>query len=176
MTASWTAPAVDREEPALTAGERESLEQWLDYQRETLQMKCTGLTAAQLKARPVSPSGLSLLGLVRHMTEVERWWFRIHAAGEQIGFTYSDEVDSADFDDLDSADAESNLAAYRREIESARAAVKGKTLDDMAAGRSSDLAHRRNLRWIYVHMIEEYARHNGHADLIRECIDGVVGD
>ena len=88
MTTTWTAPTVERTEPARTAGERESLEQWLNLHRETLLMKCAGLNAEQLKARSVRPSGLSLLGLVRHMVEVERWWFRMYAGKEKIGPEY----------------------------------------------------------------------------------------
>jgi uncharacterized damage-inducible protein DinB len=177
MTEQWTAPSLERTEPARIAGERASLEQWLDFHRETLLTKCAGLSADQLKSRSVPPSNLSLLGLVRHMTEVERWWFRMHAANEQIGFVYcSDDSDSSDFDDLDDADAEANLEAFRREVEAAKAAVDDKVLDDVASSRGHHPERTRDLRWIYVHMIEEYARHNGHADLIRECIDGAVGD
>ncbi|MGA2529588.1 MAG: DinB family protein [Acidimicrobiales bacterium] len=176
MTAQWNAPVVKRTEPERVATEREALEQWLDYERETLLMKCAGLTADQLKTRAVPPSALSLLGLVRHMTEVERWWFRMHAAGEQIAFEYSNENDTADFDDLDGADAETDLETFRREVATAREAVRGRTLDDVVASRGHDATRMRDIRWIYVHMIEEYARHNGHADLLRECIDGTVGD
>ena len=168
---------VERTEPARIAGERESLEQWLDFHRETLLMKCAGLTVEQLKTRSVPPSNLSLLGLVRHMAEVERWWFRMHAGNEQIGFQYcSDETDDADFDDLDDADAAADLETFRREVEAARAAVRDKTLEDVVPSRGHHPERELGLRWIYVHMIEEYARHNGHADLIRECIDGAVGD
>ena len=154
-----------------------SLEQWLDYQRETLLMKCSGLSAEQLKTRAVPPSALSLLGLVRHMAEVERWWFRMHAAGEEIAFPFStDEHETADFDDIEGADAEADIDTYRREVKAAKAAVAGKTLDDVVQSRGHHPEQTRDIRWIYVHMIEEYARHNGHADLIRECIDGTVGD
>jgi hypothetical protein len=82
MTDTWIAPSIERAKLDRTTGEREALEAWLDFHRDTLLWKCAGLTADQLKERPVPPSGLSLLGLVRHMTEVERWWFRIHAGGE----------------------------------------------------------------------------------------------
>jgi len=177
MTTAWSAPTVDRTEPDRTSDERESLEQWLNYHRETLQLKCAGLEAGQLKSRPVPPSGLSLLGLVRHMVEVERWWFRMHAAGEDIRFEYcTDDNESADFEDLDDADPEADLETFRREIQAARAAVRGKELDDIVPSRGHHPERMRNIRWIYQHMIEEYARHNGHADLIRECIDGVTGD
>jgi uncharacterized damage-inducible protein DinB len=177
MTTTWTAPTVERTEPTRTAGDRESLEQWLDFHRDTLLMKCAGLTSDQLKARPVPPSGLSLLGLVRHMVEVERWWFRIHAGNEQIGFEYcTDDNESADFDDLDDADAPADLETFRREVEAARGVARDTGLDEVLPSHGHTPERTRNLRWIYVHMIEEYARHNGHADLIRERIDGAVGD
>ncbi|MGO9962934.1 MAG: DinB family protein [Acidimicrobiales bacterium] len=177
MTGTWSAPLVERTEPDRVAGERESLEQWLDFHRATLLMKCAGLSSDQLKARAVPPSGLSLLGLVRHMVEVERWWFRMHAGNEQIGFEYcTGETDSSDFDDLEEADAAGDLETFRREVDSARAAMRDKGLDDIVPSRGHHPEQVRNIRWIYLHMIEEYARHNGHADLIRECIDGAVGD
>jgi uncharacterized damage-inducible protein DinB len=177
MATEWTAPSVARVEPDLIAGERQSLEQWLEFHRETLLMKCAGLSAEQLKARPVPPSSLSLLGLVRHMTEVEQWWFRMHAGTEQIEFAYSTEpYETADFEEIDGADAEADLDRFRSELAAARAAVMEKGLDDVVASRGHHADKTRDIRWIYLHMIEEYARHNGHADLIRECIDGVVGD
>jgi uncharacterized damage-inducible protein DinB len=177
MTSAWIAPIVERPEPDRLAGEREALEQWLDYQRDTLLSKCAGLSAEQLKTRSVPPSGLSLLGLVRHMVEVERWWFRMHAAGEDIGYEFcTDDNEEADFDDLDSADAEADLETFRRETAAAKSAVAAKGLDHVVPSRGDHPERTRNIRWIYVHMIEEYARHNGHADLIREAIDGVTGD
>lgn len=176
MTATWTAPPVERVEPALVGAERESLEQWLDYHRATLLQKCSGLTADQLKRRSVPPSGLSLLGLVRHMVEVERWWFRMHVARQEIGFVYDPEGIGLDFDDIDRADAEADLSAFRAECEAARAAVAGRSLDDRVPSRGDHPDRERDIRWIFVHMIEEYARHNGHADLLREAIDGSTGD
>jgi hypothetical protein len=176
MNKPWTAPGIDRPEPERVAGERASLEQWLDYHRATLLMKCAGLTADQLKERPLLPSRLSLLGLVRHMVEVERWWFRMHAAGETIGFVYDPDAVGLDFEDIEDADAEADLAAFESECAAARAAVAGRSLDDVVASRGDHPERVRDIRWIYVHMIEEYARHNGHADLVREAIDGVTGD
>jgi hypothetical protein len=176
MTAMWTAPAVDRTEPDLVADERSSLEQWLDYHRATLLMKCAGLTGPQLKKRAMPPSRLSLLGLVRHMVEVERWWFRMHAAGEDIGFPYDPDGVGLDFEEVNEADAESDLAVFERECEAARAAVAGRSLDDQVASWADHPERVRDVRWIFVHMIEEYARHNGHADLLREAIDGVTGE
>src|SRR6516225_9392300 len=85
MTETWTAPNVTRVEPDLQSDERSSLEQWVDYHRATMLTKCAGLSAEQLKQRPVAPSRLSLLGLVRHMADVERWWFRMPDARSTRG-------------------------------------------------------------------------------------------
>ena len=174
-TGIWTAPPVERSDPPLVADERAALEGWLDYHRETLLWKCAGLTADQLKMRAVPPSALSLLGLVRHMVEVERWWFRMNVAGEDVDYVFcTDDDEDADFDAVDDADAEADLATYRAECDLARAVVRDRKLDDTFSSRSSGRTF--DVRWVYVHMIEEYARHNGHADLIRECIDGTTGD
>src|SRR4051794_41468309 len=108
MTDTWTAPAVERAEPDRIADERTSLEQWLDYQRTTLLMKCAGLTAEQLKQRAVPPSALSLLGLVRHMVEVERWWFRMHARREDLAFPYDPDSIGLAFSEADQAAAAQN--------------------------------------------------------------------
>jgi len=175
MTDEWMAPAVERSEPDLVAEERTALEQWLDFHRATLLMKCSGLTAEQLRARPVGASQLSLLGLVRHLTEVERGWFRAYGNAEQLDWPYDPDQDGADFREIAGADAPGNLVAYWEEVAAARAAVAGRSLDDVLPDQR-DPDRARNLRWIYLHMIEEYARHNGHADLIRELIDGTTGD
>lgn len=176
MTDTWTAPQADRTEPDLVADERTSLEQWLDYQRATLLQKCAGLTADQLKQRSVPPSRLSLLGLVRHMVDVERWWFRMHAARQEIGFVYDPDWEGLDFEALEDADARADLETFVVECEASRSAVAGHSLDETVPSRRSDSGPVRDIRWIYVHMIEEYARHNGHADLLREAIDGATGD
>ena len=173
---TWVAPDVERVEPERISGERSSLEQWLDYHRQTLLWKCAGLTAEQLKQRSVPPSRLSLLGLVRHMTEVEQWWFRMHAAGEDLKFPYDPDSVGLDIEAVDDADAEANLAAFVVECEASRAAVKSMALDDVVPSRGDHPERTRDIRWIYVHMIEEYARHNGHADFLRETIDGKTGD
>jgi uncharacterized damage-inducible protein DinB len=176
MTATWCAPSIERALPERTSAEREALTEWLDFHRQTLLTKCAGLTAAQLKLRPVAPSRLSLLGLVRHMTDVERWWFRMNAAGEDVKFIYaSGDHRGADFEDIDDANAADDLEAFRQECDSARAAVAGRPLDDVVPGFGDHPERTRNIRWIHLHMIEEYARHNGHADLIRESIDGATG-
>lgn len=139
-------------------------------------MKCAGLTAEQLKQRSAAPSTLTLLGLVRHMTEVERWWFRVHGGNEDMPFPYSSrENPEGDFD-VENADAESNLQAFGNEIQECRAAVQDKSLDEVVPDHGEDPREPTDIRWIYLHMIEEYARHNGHADILRESIDGETGD
>jgi uncharacterized damage-inducible protein DinB len=176
MTDSWTAPQAKRTEPERISGEREALEAWLDFHRDTLLQKCAGLTADQLKERAVPPSRLSLLGLVRHMTEVERWWFRIHAANTDLAFPYDPDQTGQDFEAIEDADAAANIEAFTSEIELARAALAPRQLDDVVPSHGDHPERTRDIRWIYLHMIEEYARHNGHADLIRERIDGATGD
>ncbi|MGW4497308.1 DinB family protein [Micromonospora sp. NPDC004336] len=172
---TWRAPEITRNREPYVGDERTMLEGWLDYQRQTLLLKCAGLTAEQLKTPSVEPSGLTLLGLVRHLAEVEAWWFRENLAGEQVDYPYFT-PDNPDADlDASSADAEADFATFHREVELARKAAAGRSLDETF----TEVGPKRrtfNLRWIYVHMIEEYARHNGHADLIRERIDGVTGD
>jgi uncharacterized damage-inducible protein DinB len=151
------------------------MESWLDYHRATLLYKCQGLTGDQLARRAVGPSSLSLLGLVRHMAEVERAWFRRRFAGEaELGYLFcSEQHPDGDFDFADGAGAEADFAAFAAECVLAREAAAGRSLDDTF--QHTQLG-AMDLRWIYVHMIEEYARHNGHADILREQIDGVTGD
>lgn len=175
MTETWTAPAVNRTESPNVAPERTAAEALLDYFRETLLWKCAGLTADQLKQRSVPPSSMSLLGLVRHMAEVERVWFRIRIAGEDIGPIFcSDARPDGDFDDVDAADAEADFATYQREVDAARAVLASRNFDDTFALTRPEATI--DVRALVLHMIEEYARHCGHADLIRECVDGVTGD
>ena len=171
---TWTAPEVERTEPFSPADERTALQGWLDYHRATLRWKCAGLDGAQLTARPVASSTLSLLGLVRHMAEVERSWFRQRFAGQAVSYLYcSDEYPDGDFDLADGDRAEADVAAFVAECVAADEAAQGRSLDDTFMARDGSPL---DLRWIYLHMIEEYARHNGHADLLREMIDGVTGD
>jgi len=166
---------VERIDPPLVAQEREMLDAWLDYHRATLAVKCEGLTDDQLRARAVPPSSLSLLGLVRHMGEVERSWFRRVLSGEQAPPRYySDENPDGDFDDVADAGVAEAFGYWRDECAHARERVAAApSLDVTGTGRQGE---GYSLRWIMVHMIEEYARHNGHADLLRERIDGTVGD
>ncbi len=176
MDTPWPGP-TPRIEPDRLASERDALEEWIEYHRATLLSKCQGLTAEQLVTMSVDPSSLSLLGIVRHMTEVERWWFRMHAGQEVVGWLYtSDSEPDNDFRNLNVTDAPADLAAYVAECELARRAVAGRSLEEIVPSRGDHPDRTRNLRWIFLHMIEEYARHNGHADLLRERIDGATGD
>jgi hypothetical protein len=169
---TWIAPEVTRIKTPAIADERTMLDAWLDFQRQTLVWKCAGLTGEQLCLRSAEPSTLSLLGLVRHMAEVERWWFRWFQ-DSSVGTLYCpDSSPDGDFEDTDPANAEQDFATYAAELELARQAAAEHGLDETwPHERRGDLS----LRWIYVHMIEEYARHNGHADILRERIDGSTG-
>jgi hypothetical protein len=172
---TWRAPQITRTPEPHVGDERTMLEGWLDYHRQTLLLKCAGLTAEQLRTPSIEPSGLTLLGLVRHLAEVEAWWFRENFAGEKVDYPYFTEATpDADFD-VSTADAEADFATFHHEVELARAATAGHSLDETFT-EVSPKRREFNLRWVYVHMIEEYARHNGHADLLREKVDGVTGD
>lgn len=164
---TWTAPDVVRVDEPFVAGERAMLDGFLEWQRASLLLKCAGLTGEQLVRRASPPSGLSLLGLVRHLTEVERTWFRARFGGQE-----PPDASGRAFDDLDPAAAPGELAALREEQRLAREAVAGLSLEHEFV---SPRWGRMQLRWAYSHMIAEYARHCGHADLIREAIDGVTG-
>jgi len=168
---------VERCEPAQNADERAMLEGWLDYHRQTLALKCEGLTDAQLRTASVEPSELSLMGLVRHMAEVERAWFRKVLAGDDPGPLYfSDEDPDGEFHLAEADTWEEAYATWQGEIAIARRHAADFGLGDLSQGKSRSTDEPFSLRWIYTHMIEEYARHNGHADLVRERIDGVAGD
>ena len=174
---SWTAPAIERVDPPLVAAERPALEAWLDYHRQTLLFKCAGLSAEQLRQRAVPPSNLSLLGLVRHMAKVERIWFQQRLDGRKVPrlFTTAESTDG-DFDLVDDADAQADFATFAAEVEAARNVAALHSLEDTFTNPRRDFEAATDLRWVYIHMIEEYARHNGHADLLRERIDGATGD
>ena len=167
--------AIDRPLPPLNADERTTLESWLDFHRATLAMKCDGLNDEQAAAASVPPSGFTLTGLVQHMAEVERNWFRRVLAGEQAPPIYDPQADprgpDGGFELAEGATLRDAVAAWRTEIDRAREHCAGRELADTGRFMDQDVS----LRWIYVHMIEEYARHNGHADLVRERIDGTTG-
>ncbi len=161
--------------PPLNADERTTLESWLDFHRATLAMKCEGLDDAQAAIASAPPSGLTVTGLVQHMAEVERNWFRRVFAGESAPPIHDPQADpdgpDGGFEVTDGSTLHEALATWRAEIARARERCAGRALTDTGRFMEQDV----NLRWIYVHMIEEYARHNGHADLIRERINGVTG-
>ena len=165
-----------RTDPPFVAGERVMLETWLDFHRSTLAMKCDGLAHEQLCVASTPPSPLSLLGLVRHMTEVERFWFqRVLHGNDRPPLYYTDDNPDGDMLDGSPAGAADDIRGFADECEAARASAALVTdLDQLAV--TGLRGEHASLRWIYVHMIEEYARHNGHADLIREAIDGATGD
>jgi uncharacterized damage-inducible protein DinB len=143
----------------------------LDWHRATLLWKCSGLTGEHLAARSVPSSELSLLGLIRHLTKVERVWFRTQFAGEPVGNPFGENW-NADFEEIDPARAAADYFRLTEEFKSGDAAVANDSLDN-----TFDLnGEPMSLRMIYLHMIEEYARHNGHADMLREAIDGATGE
>ncbi|HEY7226204.1 MAG TPA: DinB family protein [Micromonosporaceae bacterium] len=171
---TWTAPQVERPDFGTVGDERTLLEAFLDYHRQTLLRKCSGLTAEQLKMASTPPSNLTLLGLIRHMTDVEHGWFTNRTPEASLPFRYWSPEGDSDFDGVADADAEADLATYLDECQAARDAAAKLSLEHTFVSPRSKKEF--NLRWVYIHMIEEYARHNGHADLIREAIDGATGE
>lgn len=162
-----------------TAGEREMLTRMLDWYRATLLGKIDGLSDAQARERAVPPSDLNLLGLLRHLADVERSWFRIRFAGEDLPPLYYDEAHPTGDPDGDLHPGPEDTVAQARttwetEVDAARAITAAAGLDDRARAPGPGRAPFV-LRWVLVHLIEEYARHVGHADLLRERIDGTTG-
>jgi hypothetical protein len=166
---------IERRMPPLNTDERTTLESWLDFHRSTLAMKCQGLDDEQAAAASAPPSAVTLTGIVQHMAEVERNWFRRVLAGEHAPPIYNPQADpdgpDGGFELAVGATLGDALATWRAEIDSARKHCADRDLADTGRFMEQDVS----LRWIYVHMIEEYARHNGHADLLRERIDGTTG-
>ncbi|NKE63374.1 DinB family protein [Lentzea sp. PSKA42] len=167
---TWTAPEAEVTDEPFLGAERPMLEAWLDRHRATFLRNCAGLTGEQLATASTPPSNLTLLGLIRHLTDVERVWFRVRLAGQDVKARYSTPPNwDVAFEDLDPARAEAEYSDLVAEMAEARAAGATRDLDDT-------FVHVRwgemSVRWLYIHMIEEYAQHNGHADLIRERIDG----
>jgi len=154
--------------------EKAMLSAFLDRYRETILWKLEGLTKEQASARLV-PSVTTLLGIVKHLAYVERWWFQMSFAGHAVSFPWpKDEPDEdIDFRVTEADTIESISALYEREIARSREIVASALLDDL--GKDLDKVKPRSLRWIMVHMIEETARHAGHADILRELTDGAIG-
>ncbi len=168
---TWTSPVQEPFDGPMTGDDRAILEGYLAWHRATLLNVCAGLNGEQLASRPVPPSTLSLLGLVRHLTKVERVWLRKRVGGEDVPHLFGGPGDPTDFDDTDPARAELEVAALREEWRLADAAVAVVPFTHEIDFRGDAMS----LRTVYVHLIGEYARHNGHADLLRQAIDGVTG-
>ncbi|WP_446215381.1 DinB family protein [Micromonospora sp. IBHARD004] len=165
---------TERIGPPLLAGERETLRAFLDFHRATLAMKCAGLTDEELRRESSPPSTLSLLGLVRHMAEVERAWFRRVINGEDVPLVWSATGDYQEAYDATGASRSEAFEAWQREVEHARRIEReAESLD--VTGHQVRWGEDVSLRLVMLHMMHEYARHNGHADFLREAIDGTVG-
>lgn len=168
---TWTSPVPDPVDGPTTGDERAVLEGYLAWQRSTLLGICAGLTAEQLATRPVPPSTLSLLGLVRHLAKVERIWLRQRVAGEDVPALYGGPGDPADFEHVEAVGAEREVSQLREEWRLADAAVADLPLTHEIEVHGEVMS----LHMVHVHLVGEYARHNGHADLLRQALDGVVG-
>ena len=166
---------TDREDPPLLGSERATLVSFLDWHRATLALKCEGLSDDQLRRQSMPPSTLSLLGLVRHLAEVERTWFRRVLAGEVVPLVYSDAGDYQVAYDAREADVAEAFASWRAEVEHSRR-IEAAAPDLDVTGHQAKWGEDVSLRWVLIHMVEEYARHNGHADLLREGLDGQTGE
>jgi uncharacterized damage-inducible protein DinB len=162
-----------RTRPTYVRDDRALLEGWLEFHRATLLVKCEGLTDEQRKARPIPTSLLSLHGLVRHLAEAERNWFRrvLLRDPDLPRIWYDPAVEGSPLIPLEDASWESDVATWRDECNACREAAGRHGLEDTGEWRDKQVS----LRSVYHHMIQEYARHNGHADLIRELLDGTVG-
>jgi uncharacterized damage-inducible protein DinB len=166
---------VERIGPPLTGGERETLRAFLDYHRATLALKCEGLGDDDLRRRSMPPSTLTLLGLVRHMAEVERTWFRMVINGEDLPLVWSDERDYQAAYDASGAGRAEAFGAWEREVGHARRIERAAESLEVTGVRPRSGGERVSLRLVMLHLIHEYARHNGHADFLREGIDGTTG-
>ena len=162
---------TERTEPGGLSDERGLLEGWLEYYRETLLVKCEGLSGQQPITRSCEPSTMSLLGLVRHMTEMERVYGH-RLADRSIGFLYcTEENEEGDFEAASAAGAAADIETFREHCARTRQIMAVHQLGDTFGQKNS-----HSLRWFYQYLIKEYARHLGHADLLRERIDGATGE
>ena len=171
---SETWASGERPELPQTGDERTLLTTYLDHHRATFELKCRGVDAVRLNDRTMPPSTLTLHGLLRHLTGVERWWFQINFAGDQVPLLYyTDDDPDQDFESLD-GDIDEAFAVWRRECDRSRAIVAAAdSLDALGHAKRDDSGF--SLRWLLVDMIAEYAQHNGHTDLLRERLDGKIG-
>jgi hypothetical protein len=161
----------ERVDPPRIADERSMLESWLDYWRASLLHKCAGLTDEQLTERSCPPSPMSLIGLVRHMVEMERGYAHRLADRETPLLYCTDASPEGDFEDVSAGAVQDDLATFREHCDRSRKILAGLSLDDLF-GRDE----RYSVRWVHHYLIKEYARHLGHADLLRERVDGAVGE
>jgi uncharacterized damage-inducible protein DinB len=164
---------IDRGAPTYAGSEGDVAYAMLDWYRATLLTKCAGLGDVQLRQRAVAPSSLSLLGLLRHMSDVERFWFGWFDGNKPVARFSSDERPDDDFDDLEGESVQNVLTEYRDACRESRAICARHSLDEQR--RNEVRGRDYSFRYVIVHMIEEYARHCGHADLLREVIDGTTG-
>ncbi|WKN50313.1 DinB family protein [Nocardioides sp. Arc9.136] len=160
----------DRPRIPRVAAEREALTAYLEHYRATIEMKCRGVTPEQARSRSAPPSSMSLHGLVRHLAGVERWWFQQNFERRDVPLLH---VGSEDFEPPPGADLRADLEVWRAECAVSREVVDAHDLDDTA--RPLDWDEVVDLRWLVLRMIAEYAQHCGHADLLREGIDGRTG-
>ncbi|HEX6757786.1 MAG TPA: DinB family protein [Propionibacteriaceae bacterium] len=168
---AWTAPEVSLPDGPLTGDDRPILEGFLAWHRALLRRKCAGLTGEQMAECAVPPSNLSLLGLVRHMAKVERTWFRERIAAQDLEPMYDPALGKdADFEDLEPERAPADYERLVQECRLADEALAQASYDNTITVKGDVMS----VRTVVVHMIEEYAQHNGHADLLRERIDGTT--
>jgi Protein of unknown function (DUF664) len=170
---SWTAARYVLPDEPFTGAERPLLDGYLNRYRVSFLNRCSGLTAGQLAERSVPPSNLSLIGIARHLTDVELNYFRRRWGGQEaVSYYYREDRPDADFEDASPQTAERDLQRLAAEQQAARQAVAGLALDTIFVNpRWGEMS----LRWAVLHMIGEYAGHTGHADLLRERIDGQAG-
>ena len=164
----------DRRKPIpMTGSELEILTGFLDNHRTLFEQKCAGLTHAEMSTASIPPSTMSLHGLLRHLSGVERWWFQIQFAGDDVPMLYyTDDDPDQDFESLD-GDIEATFEVWRRECDRSREIVAA--AGSLEATGTTKSGNEFSLRWLLVDMIAEYAQHNGHTDLLRERIDGKTG-
>ncbi|HEX2915441.1 MAG TPA: DinB family protein [Chloroflexia bacterium] len=160
-----------RHDPPKAAQEKEMLEAFLDYQRDTVLLKASGVSDEDLRRTP-TVSSMSLLGMIKHLAYVERSWFQVVFLNRELSVPWTKEDPDADFRIEPDETTASVLAFYQDSVEESRKIAAESSLDAVAQKPGRDAT----MRWILLHMIEETARHAGHADIIREALDGVTGE
>jgi uncharacterized damage-inducible protein DinB len=171
-----TVTGIERPDPPTSGDEISTLIGFLEFHRATLRMKCAGLTPEQLLRRATPPSSLCLLGLVRHLTEVEYGWLAERFAGGEGKDLYGEGDADLDVFEADEQSVATAFARYAEQVAESQQIVAGAELDAITVAAHPRTGEHFSLRWILVHLIEEYARHNGHADLLRQAIDGATGE